>query len=90
MPSPYREARKAQGFEYSPARCLNCQRFEPAIHGVPPIGERPAVPYKPPRCGLGGFEVRTSSICDEWLGKNGETLEGEPTHTEDESEASGE
>lgn len=76
-PLTKKEARKAQGFEMAPARCLNCTRFDPPRHGVPPIGDRPAVPYKPPLCGIGGFEVRPSSICDEWVGKGGETLEGQ-------------
>jgi hypothetical protein len=69
-------ARVAQGFEMYPARCLNCQRFEPPMHGVPPRDDKPGIPYVAPRCGLGGFFVASTSICDQWLGKRGETLEG--------------
>jgi hypothetical protein len=76
QPLSKKEARKLQGFELSPARCLNCARFDPPRHGVPPMDGRPGQAYKPPQCGLGGFQVKPSSICDEWQGKGGETLEG--------------
>lgn len=60
----------AMGFELSPARCMNCKAFKPAMHGVP---ERH--PYKHPKCSVGGFIVKPSSICDKWESTEGEVLE---------------
>lgn len=64
-----RAKRAAVGFELNPARCINCQHFDPPIHGVPGKSQ-----YKPPLCGQMGLMVLPHSICDLWKGKDGETL----------------
>lgn len=61
--------RIALGYEQHPPRCLNCQRWEPPVHGVPG-----RTPYKQAWCSLGDFATGPGSICDHWLGKDGETL----------------
>lgn len=63
-------ARDAQNFEMNPPRCSNCEHFSPPIHGVAEKHK-----YKEPRCGLGGFVCWPKSICDAWVGRDGETIE---------------
>lgn len=64
---------KQQGFELNPPRCLNCQHFSPPVHGVNLVNKKTS--YRPPSCRLGKFAVKSSSICDKWLGTDGEKLE---------------
>ena len=64
-----RLARAAQGFEHNPPRCINCEHYRPPVHAVPK-----KTVYREPFCNFGHFEVTPHSICDEWLGKDGETL----------------
>lgn len=68
-------AKRAQGFERSPPRCLTCNAYVPPTHGRPTANGLPAVAYEPPRCGLGWFAVDPSSICNEWTGSDGSTLD---------------
>lgn len=69
-----RRAKKVEmGFELNPPRCLNCQHFTPPRYGVP---GKPGT-WREPGCSLGGFMVLQWSICDQWRGINGETLETE-------------
>jgi hypothetical protein len=70
-----RAARKSQGFELSPPRCLNCQHFTPPAHGVPSTARKAGKPYRPAVCSIGGFSVKAHSICDRWKGTGGEVLE---------------
>lgn len=75
-----RRARREQGFELNPARCINCNNYQPPIHGVPVKRaivfniDPPRKHYVPARCKVGDFEVLPHSICDKWAGKNGEVL----------------
>lgn len=62
--------RQAMGYEQHPARCVNCARYRPPVHGVP--GERA---YSPPWCEMGEFVVAANGVCDEWRGGQGETLD---------------
>jgi len=71
-----RAAMNRQGFELNPPRCLNCDYFSPPSHGAPAPDGRIKVAYRVMRCKLGGFEVKPSSICDKWRGRDGEELEG--------------
>jgi hypothetical protein len=68
-----RSSRAHQGFEFNPPRCMNCEHFKPPVHGVPVPGKKKQ--YRPPSCGLGGFLVEAHSICNKWIGRDGETLE---------------
>lgn len=70
-----RKKRKAAGFEFNPPRCVNCDHYDPPVHAVAGLTF-----YKPRECLKHGFTVETHSICDDWLGRSGETLtpEAEP------------
>ena len=65
-----KKAKAAQAFEQHPPRCASCQNFTPHAPGIPGVRE-----WAPARCQVGGFAVCSHSICDEWLGINGERLE---------------
>jgi len=60
-----KDARAEQGYEGNPPRCFNCR------HCVRP--DRSQV-YESEQCALGGFRVRSFSICDKWTSKKGEGL----------------
>ena len=62
--------RKSVDFEYNPPRCCNCDHFKPPVFGVP--GRKF---YRAPSCKLHDFEVTPISICNTWLGRDGEVLE---------------
>lgn len=67
--------RRNMGFEMNPARCVNCNHYKPASFGTPRGIEQKQRYFRAPQCGLGGFVVKAHSICDKWVGKDGETLE---------------
>lgn len=69
----WKRKREAVAFELNPPRCINCTHYEPPMFGVP--GK---VAYLPARCEQGGFTVLPHSICDQWTGRAGETLEATP------------
>lgn len=64
-------ARKQAGFELNPPRCTSCQHFRPPVHAVPGVSF-----YVAPACWLHDINVRPHSICDSWLGLDGQRLEG--------------
>jgi hypothetical protein len=70
-----KKARKLQGFEMHPPRCTNCKHYVPPVHGRPECAEFKKTQYEPPRCGLGWFIVHPHSVCDQWTGKEGDTLQ---------------
>jgi hypothetical protein len=57
--------KKLMGFNKSPPGCHSCLRRKWVANGV-----KPAVL----RCTRGNFQVRDSSVCNEWISKQGETL----------------
>jgi len=65
------KAKAEQGYEDRPPRCLNCNHYSTPQHGTP---DRKAF-FQPAMCGLGGFPVRPFSICDQWTGSDGSTIE---------------
>lgn len=69
------KARAAQDFELNPPRCMNCENYSPQKHGAPETEHWGKVEYERAKCRLGGFIVKTWSICNLWVGRNGEKLE---------------
>lgn len=64
-----KKRRKLMGYEQHPPRCINCQHFDPPVHGVPGVTF-----FKTSSCLLGEFQTGAQSICDHWVGINGEKL----------------
>jgi hypothetical protein len=65
----HQAAMKSQGYESSPPACANCTHYQP------PVQARPGEEFLVPKCGIGGFRVRSRAICDKWIGRSGEKLE---------------
>ena len=63
-------AKLAQNFENNPPRCGNCENFSP-----PKLGVVEKHAFVEPRCKIGDFVCWPKSICDAWVGRDGETIE---------------
>lgn len=80
------QAKDRQDYDPDPPRCFLCVYFkrelakkygERIINGRPTRVRLNATPYNKTvtRCTFGNFEVSPAGICNEWRGRNGETLE---------------
>lgn len=82
------EAKRRQAHDADPPRCATCVYFRREPHQL--YADRTsrsgrqirvkvkAHPKRNPlveRCSFGNFEVRPHHVCDEWKGRNGDTLE---------------
>lgn len=57
-------------YERSVPRCETCEQYQ-----RPGFYLRDSLPRPiPPRCKLGGFEVKPAGVCDKWKSERGEVL----------------
>ncbi len=61
--------KQRMGFEKNPALCKNCS------HNVKDSKPVKGLGFVNRYCRKGKFTIKLYSVCDNWVGKNGETLE---------------
>lgn len=64
------DARERQGYRPAAARqCANCKYFSSKTEKVPRWSGDPNgwIKESQKRCGLGGFAVTKTAICDDWI-----------------------
>lgn len=57
-------------YERSVPRCETCVNYQKPGYYLRDSLPRPV----PPRCKLGGFEVKAVGVCDKWTSEQGEVL----------------
>ena len=64
--------RRAAHYDANPPRCQTCARFKKAVTVL-----RDSLPTMsaPPSCALHKYRVKSYAVCDDWIGKDGSTLE---------------
>lgn len=65
MKSKQEQAKQDQGYRKDPMQCSNCKNFEFSVD----INQFGYAEKKKLRCGIGGFAVQRTAVCDKWTKK---------------------
>lgn len=65
MTSKQKKAKQEQGYRKIPSQCQNCKNFEFSAE----VNQFGYAEKKKIRCGIGGFAVQRTAVCDLWVKK---------------------
>ena len=65
MTSKQERAKQEQGYRKAPIQCSNCWHFKFEVE----VHRSGYEEKKKLRCGIGGFKVLQTAVCDQWMEK---------------------